>query len=362
MSGIRLILVVGSDDFLLGSKVNELLNDLLPESERAFGLEIVDAAVETIDTATNALNQTRGALVQQGFFSESKTVWMKDVAFFESGRLGKSEVFSDEMQTFCEWLVDPGIPDGFTLLVSTPAAPKGGRFYKTVAALEKKGRAQIVHLSAPSPKDASLIVRETVEKRGSVISGPVAEAFVARVGYSPRVLMMEIEKLYLYTGGAAPTIEDVEAICTAQAGGEFWDLTDAFGQRDLEKTLKVLRNLFEKRLEPVFLIMQLQARLNEIYLINDSLAGRRLTSSGRWASGLSKELTAAIDRLGKFDISSKSPWLLDRLMSQQRNWTPVQLRHARKVMLTTHERMTSISVDSKALLEMAIADVLKPGA
>ena len=112
MSETRLILVVGSDDFLLASKVNEQLNDLVPESERAFGLETIDAAVETIDTATNVLQQARAALVQQGFFSEGKTVWMKNVAFFDSGRLGKSENFGEVIEAFCSWLVDPGIPAG----------------------------------------------------------------------------------------------------------------------------------------------------------------------------------------------------------------------------------------------------------
>jgi len=358
MSATRLILVIGSDDFLLSVKVNELLSDLVPESERAFGLETIDAAVETIDLATEAMTKTRAALVQQGFFSEDKTVWMKDVAFFDSKRLGKSINFANEIELFCEWLKDPGIPEGFTLLVSSPSVPKSSRFYKTVASLERKQQAKILTVSAPSPDDAALVVKEAVNKLGAVISDSVANALVSHVGYSPRVLTMEVEKLYLFTGGAEPTRSDVETICTAHAGGEFWDLQDAFGQRDLAKTLTVLRNLYEKRLDPVFLVAQLQARLNEIYLIHDSVANNRLTSSGRWASGLSSEQTAAIGRLGKFDIVSNASWRLRALMSQAGRWTPAQIRRARKALITAHERMTSIGVDSKALFEMAIVDSL----
>lgn len=358
MSATRLILVIGSDDFLLSVKVTELLAELVPESERAFGLETIDAAVETIDSATEAINKTRAALVQQGFFSENKTVWMKDVAFFDSKRLGKSENFAKVIEEFCDWLQAPGIPEGFTLLVSSASIPKSGRFYKTVASLERKNQAKILTVSAPSPRDAALVVKEAVNQLGAVISNAVVEALVAHVGFSPRVLTMEIEKLYLFTGGAEPTIKDVETICTAHAGGEFWDLQDAFGQRDLAKTLNVLRNLYEKRLDPVFLVAQLQSRLNEIYLIHDSVAAKNLTSRGQWANGLSAEQTAAVGRLGKFDIISNASWKLGMVMSQARSWTPVQIRRARKALLTSHERITSIGVDSKALLEMAIADSL----
>ncbi len=359
MAGPNLILITCSDDFVLATKVKEVLDALVPESDRMFGLETLDGTVETFDTASMVLRKTRNALVQQGFFSEGKTVWLRDVAFFDSNRLGKSEAFAAELETFCDWLVDPGIPEGFTLLVTSTSVPRTGKFFKTLTTMSKKGRAEILALQPPSLKDASSTVMAAAKKLGFKISPPVADEVVARVGYSPRDLAMELEKLHLFTNGADPTLEDVEAICTLNAGGEFWDLTDAFGSHDFAKTIKVLRNLYEMRVEPIFLVMQLEARLNELYLLCDSLASKRLTSSGSWSNALSAEDAEAVGQLGKFNVTSKSPWALSRMISQARNWKPVELKRARKVMITAHERMVSVSVDTKALLEMAIADALK---
>ena len=359
MAGPNLTLITCSDDFVLSTKVKEVLDALVPESERMFGLETVDGTVETIDTATAALRQTRNALVQQGFFSEGKTVWLRDVAFFDSNRLGKSETFASTIEDFCNWLVEPGIPEGFTLLVTSTSVPKTGKFFKTLTAMAKKGRAEILALPPPSVKDASSAVMATAKKLGFKISAHVADEVVARVGYSPRELAMEIEKLFLFTNGVEPTFEDVEAICTFNAGGEFWDLTDAFGSHDLAKTIKVLRNLYEMKVEPIFLVMQLEARLNELYLLCDSLASKRLSDSGVWSRALSEEDAEAVGQLGKFDITSKSPWALSKMISHAKKWKTVELKRARKVMITAHERMVSVSVDAKALLEMAIADALK---
>lgn len=352
------ILITCPDDYLLSVKVKEVLAALVPEADRMFGLETVDCSVDTVDTASRALTQTRNALVQQGFFSDGKTVWMRDVSFLEAKRLQKSETMNNEIEGFCDWLQDPGIPDGFTLLVSSTAVPKTSRFYKTFVALSKRGKAELLLLPPPSAKEAGNVVQDVAKKLNYRIPKLAADEIVARVGFSPRDLTMEIEKLYLYTKGTAPTVADVENICSMNAGGEFWDLTTAFGNHDLAKTIKVLRNLYEMRVEPIFLVMQLESRLHELYLICDSLASKKLADNGNWSSSLSSEDAEAVEGLAKYNITSKTPWALGSLIAQARKWSVNDLKRARTVMINAHERMVSVNVDTKALLELAITDAL----
>ena len=359
MAPASAILISCSDDFLLANRVKEVLAELVPEADRIFGLETVDCAIDTIDAATRALNAVRGALVQQGFFSDRKTVWMRDVDFLDAKRLQKSDFMAAQIDSFCDWLQTQGIPEGFTLLVSSTSIPKTSRFYKTFVSLSKAGKATIEMLPEPSAKEAVAAVMQAAARLDYKISRPVADELVARVGYSPRVIAMEVEKLSLYTKGVAPTVTDVETICTMNAGGEFWDLTTAFGNHDLSKTIKVLRNMYEMRVEPIFLVMQLEGRLNDLYLVCDGLASKKLTDNGEWSSALSAEDAEAVGRLGKFGMASKSPWVLGGLIAQARKWDVSSLKRARTVMITAHERMVSVSVDTKALLEMAITDALK---
>lgn len=353
------ILVTGEDDYLLETRVKKIINALVPESNRMFGLEEIDCAVDTIDASKQAMDATRNALVQQGFFSEEKTVWMRSLTFLDAKRLQKSDAFADNVASFCDWLSMNGIPDGFTLLVSAPKIPKTSRFYKTFAELTKKKLAVIEELIPPDAKSALPVVLDTAKKIGYEMPKQVAEEIVARAGVSPRVLAMEVEKLYLYTNGETPTAEDVEAICTVYAEGEFWDLTDAFGSHDLKKTLVALHNLYEKDVAPIFLVIQLETRLNELYLVSDSIRTRRMTDSGGWAGSLPDEAAAAVGGLGKFDVVSRNPWALSRIVSQAAKWKPSELKHARTVINTAHERMVSISIDAENLLETAISDALK---
>ena len=359
MAGPSAILVVSKDDYLLSIKAKELLDALVPVENRMFGLEIVDCAVDTVDAAVQALRKVQGSLVQQGFFSESKTVWMRDIGFFESKRLQKSTTLADALSAFCDWLRSPGVPEGFTLLVTSTGVPKTVRFFKTFETLAKAGSGQIVSIPEPSERDAIDRALAAAKAIDLPMGKDVAAAFVARVGYAPRDMIMEMEKLAIYAQSRRPTAEDVEAICTFNAGGEFWDLTDAFGQHDLTKTLKVLHNLYAKRTEPIILFLQIQARLNELYLLCESLASKRLTDSGRWDPSLGEEDVAAVRALGPFDVPAKAPWRLGNLMAQARKWTPAQLKRARTVMIKAHERMVSLGVDAETLLEMAIGDAMR---
>lgn len=352
------ILIVSPDDYLLSQKTKEVLDALVPEESRMFGLEIVDCSVDTVDAAVQALRQVQGSLVQQGFFSESKTVWMRDIGFFGSKRLQKSETLADGIESFCNWLKNPGIPEGFTLLATSTSITKNIRFYRTFETLVKQKTGQIVSVPPPSEKDAIERALAVAKGMDLPLSKPVAAAFVARVGYAPREIVSELEKLAVYTRGKAPTNDDVEVVCTMNVGGEFWDLQDAFGQHDLAKTIKVLHNLYEKRLDPILLVMQIQARLNELFLLCDSLASNRLMDKGRWSSALGEADVAAVQALGPFDTVAKSAWRLGNLMAQARKWTPAELKRARTVMIKAHERMVSVSVDTKSLLEMAIADAM----
>ncbi|NLB68864.1 MAG: hypothetical protein GX804_04150 [Lentisphaerae bacterium] len=355
----NLILVISKDDFLLEKRTKEIISDLVPESERDFGLEEIDCAFDTIDAATNALMLTRTAFVQQDFFSTRKTVWMNNAIFLDSKRLQKSENFSEVISGFCDWLLEGSFPEDLTLLISAPSVPKTSLFYKTLSSLERKKLASVIEVSPPTPKTAVPLVLDAAKRMGFEVSREAAEEIVSRAGVSPRILTTEVEKLFLYTNGEKPTQQDIDAICTIYAGGEFWDLTDAFGNHDLKKTLNILHNLFEMRVAPVFLVMQLVSRLNELYLISDSIRTRRVDASGNWLKSLSEEDMNAIAKLGKFDAMAKSSWIFSKIFSQARKWKLSEIRRARTILNTAHERIVSISSDPNNILETAISSALQ---
>ena len=347
------------DDYLLATAAKETLDALVPAENREYGIEIIDGMVDTIAAATEALDKTRAALSQTGFFAEEKTVWLKHALFFDAKRLANSTTFAERLEAFSAWLANPGIPEGSNLVISAPSIPKNTKFYKAAAALEKKGISKLLPIEPPNPKTATAHLRQLAEKQGVKLSPAIADEIVARAGNAPRTLAQELDKLLAYTNGAAPDAAAVAAVCSVTATGEFWDLTDAFAARELTRSIKIMASLLEAKVEPVFLVMQLESKLNELHLAADSIASGRMDASGRWTSTLSPEDAAAIERLGKLDPTTKSPWAASKLASQAAKWKPAQLRKARRLMNTAHERMVTISaLDSALILQLAATEAL----
>jgi len=350
------IVITCPDDFLLASAAREVIESLVPAENREFGIETIDGAVDTVKDATAAVRAARDALSQTGLFAEDKTVWLKNALFFDAKRLADSKTFADTLGEFADWLKFPGVPEGSHLVISAPSVPKTSRFYKEVV---KNGAVKLEEIAPPNPKTAGAQLLKFARERGVALPPAVVEQIVARVGTAPRTLASELDKLLAYTGGAAPSKHDVEQICSVAFSGEFWDLTDAFGDRDIRRTTKIYSDLIVAKVEPVFLVMQLEARVNELYIVADSLASRKMDSTGRWSRALSPEDADAVSRLGKLDPTARSPWLASKLATQASRWNPPQLRRARKAMNTAHERMVTISgVDAQHILGLAIAESL----
>ena len=359
MTSPSIHVVICPDDFLLGAATKEIVEALVPAEEREFGMEIVDGAVDLLSSATAALQSVRDAFSQTGLFSANKTVWLKNVSFFDAKRLADSKTFVEKLEEFSDWLTFSGVPEGSHLLISAPSIPKNSRFRKTLAALEKKGAAKLNEVGLPNSKTAGAQLRLFAKERGVALSAAVADQIVARVGTAPRMLVSELDKLLAYTAGAAPSEKDVEQICSVATGGEFWDLTDAFGDRDVRRTLKVFTDLITAKAEPVFLVMQLEARVNELWLAADSIAAGKMDASGRWSRALSEDDATAVSRLGKLDPSSRNPWAASKLASQSANWKLPELRRARRTLNTAHERLVTISgVDKAHILALAIAEAM----
>ena len=87
-----LVLVVGSDPFLVDEAAGEALDELSPGwREDEFKVTRVAGAVDRVDDALAALRQVREAILQPGFFAAETVVWLRGVSFSGNDRTSKSE-------------------------------------------------------------------------------------------------------------------------------------------------------------------------------------------------------------------------------------------------------------------------------
>lgn len=357
-----IVLILGPDEFLVEEESASVIREVLPEYRKGdFSLETVNGRVDLVDRALEALASVRQSLQQTSFFATDKVVWLRGLSFCGTDRTSKSEAVREALEKFRDDLKDHLVPEGVTLLVTGTTIAKNSMLFNGIKGMAagKPPKARIIEVSGANADAAKRLVGRVLQEQGWTMGSEALTALVNRVGLDGNTLRSEVAKLFTYTAGREPTVEDVEEICTINLSGEAWGLTDDFGRRDKVATLAELRKQLAMKAAPMMLITILERRLNEIALLADARERGLLAPSGSaWAPNLSPEDAAAVRDLGKLDVLAAPPFMRARPVSQAKNWTKAQCVKARLALMHAHENLVSVSVDPGTVLEIAVAEAL----
>ena len=360
-----LVLVAGSDPFLVDEAAGEALDALAPGwREDDFKVTKVSGAADRVDDALAALRQVREAILQPGFFAAETVVWLRGVSFSGTDRTSRSEDVRGALDDWRTELRKNGLPAGVSLVVSGTGIAKNSVLFNGFSAMAKEGRARVVDAAGGTATAVQKRAAAALEKNGWTMSAPVLAAFVRRVGTDVGTAMRELEKLFAYTGGAEPTAADVAEICTVCTDGEIWEIQDVFGRRDLAGTLATVAKLLSnKGVKEIALLIMLETRLLDLALLADARERGLLSPDGRsWSSALGPADRAAVEALGKADVLARPSFLRGSVVEQSRLWTGAQVRAARVALMHAHERLVgSGSAEDRAILETAVCTALAPG-
>lgn len=274
MAGGQVILVYGSDDLTASRTAAAWVEKLCPPEEQAFGLETFEPEPDLKDGAIVAalLDNVREAVATPSFLGGKKTVFLKNGYFFCPRKEPGNRAAVQEAVGRLTEMVRAGLPDGVSLVLLLNAVDKTTAFYK---ACLKHG--QVVACEEPvKEKDAKADflprVAEVLAEKGISMPRLVLTAFLARTGYSLRLVESEIEKLSLYLGDRKQvTADDLDLMVPVVKESQFWEFADVFCTGNLEQTLRALRRMYAQRIAPVPLVVNLQNRLRELLVLRDCL-------------------------------------------------------------------------------------------
>lgn len=361
------------DDYILAGKADALIAQL--SQGGAMSTEIIDGATDTIDTTIDAIGQFFSAARQFDLFASEKLVWLKNASFLGSDRTMGSESVKELLAQLIEFLSND-LPDGVELVITTTEFNKKYSFCKQLISLQKEGK--VVFEEIPVGKKGKLttadfkkLLNEYLAEHNVQMGAQEQEYFCGMISSSSRVFMNELDKLFVYTANNPPTIQDIEAIVTMSNLQEPWDLLDAYGERNSRKLLRILHNLYDLRVDPIFLIGQLEQRTNELLILADcvkhgyaklsagsSFYGRTETNVA-WSEALTDEDEAALADLGKYKLSG---WQASRIAGQVKNWDRITLRLARMKLIEAHVKMVSTGTNPKDMLELTLLSLMRPSA
>lgn len=360
--GKSLYLIFGEDEYRVRTRARELVDSLCPPAEAAFGLEIVEAAVDNAAEGVLAVRRCLEGLRTVGFLGGRKTVWLRDATIFTVDAAADVKAAVEELTE----QLKAGLPAGQTLVVSASKVFRGSAFFK---ACQAAGTVELCD-KPDKPWQQEEYARgqaaEEFRRRGLKAGGEAMTLFLGRVGFDTRQIVQEAEKLSVYLGDRKDVRpEDVQAVVSLSRESVAWDLADAVGARDLPGALKILRQLVFQGESAIGLLHALESRFRELIVFREALdrGWARPTGDGygrklAWREG--PEIDAALTALGK--DPRQGHWFRGmKLAEQAQRFSLAQLRDGHAILVKAHETMVSSAVPDALQLELLLLRLLAPG-
>ena len=330
----NLHVIIGEDDYLVSETAKKLIGDVGP------ALEVIDS-----NTATNAELQLKDLVAADASFSTPpfldpvKVTWWKNVNFLPcGGKGGPSESVKEALEKFARKLASNPLPDNQKFILSGPKLLQTSIFAKTL-----KGAAEMAVFAAGKPweqaRNAAVRVTELAAEMNLKFDRGVADLFVARVGTDSRSLMSELGKMRDFLGGERHTVTaaDVQEISSQGIGvePEIWAVTDALGERNLDKVLAAVRRFEQENGFAVMITTVVEKFFRQLTELKDAQVKGRTEAA---TEGL-------------------NPYAAKKNLGFLRNWTLNELRVARYRFLQLREKVVSSagSADVLVLTELVRA-------
>jgi DNA polymerase-3 subunit delta len=307
-------LIYGSEELLLERAEKRLHDRLAAVADLDFNYETFDGAAATAVDVINAANT-------MPFLSERRLVIVRNVDKLDSAALERLAAYAR----------DPA-PYTCLVLVATRIA-KNTKLYRAVAAT-----GVAYEYAAPKRNEYAGEVVRLLKERGKTIAMPTAQLLVDVVGRDLRRLDVETSKLATYVADAERvSADDVKAVAAASAEASVFELSDAVGERDVTRALRVLRRLLDAGETPLGVEATLARHVRAL------IGARALADRGVSPDAMAPEIGMA-------------PWQARNAAKQASRYQPKELSAALRGLASAEEEMKTSPTDAGLVIERWIVN------
>ena len=360
-------LIAGSDEFTIKATAAKLAESLAPQAAGDFGVEVIEGTAGNQDEALKILARLNEALNTVGFFGATKLVWLKSTNLLADDRAVTAEAVKEALTELGEQL-KRGLPAGVTLLISAIGFDKRRSLAKT---LEKLATVQV--FDAPEAgkrageEEISELVQTALHKVGKRLPPAAYQAFREMVEPEPRTLANELEKLFVYVGARADiTDADVRTICSVSRGAGDFELTNALGDRNLPKAIRVVELMFDRGEPGIRIVVQLVGQFRFMLLTKDLAVRKLLIPVDEYGGGekffagwnrLPEEAKAHFPRTK--EGGAPNPWRLYRCALAARHFTIAELIRALELLLEANRQLVTTQLDDRLIIEEVVTKIAR---
>jgi DNA polymerase-3 subunit delta len=279
------VYVLASTEGLLMDRALAQITDLaVPESLRAFNLDVLDAA------AGASAQRIAAAAATLPMMGERRMVLVRSFDSLAAAELANLLAYLEA-------------PSGSTVLVCV--CTKVDKRIKFFAAAKKRG---YLHELA-APKKVEPWIRDEASRLNLQLAAGVDKRLAEVIGSDLTRLGLVLEQLDLYAGGRAIEVDDVEELVAQTRERTVFELTDAVSARDGARALEAVAALFDQRQSSIGVLMMLARHMRQVALCQQGLR----------------------ERLGQGELARKvgaPPFVVSRLSAQARSYSTRGLAEA----------------------------------
>jgi DNA polymerase-3 subunit delta len=378
--------VVGSDEAEVKHFAAELAQKLVPDDAGDFGLEVIDGVADNADQAAGRIRSAIEALQTLPFFGSTKVVWLKNANFLGDDPKARSTVVQFALEEF-SGLIDSGVGDRVTLLISATEVDKRRSFYKT---LVKRAEIQVFDrldsARAGWEEQATEIVLGRAEKRKLKFDEPALELFVLLTGGDTRQIDNELEKIDVYCSTGVPpaefkgagkmptsptakmavprvTVELVRDLVPLSRAGVIFELSNALSARDLELALTLVRRLLEQGESAVgVLLVAIVPTIRNLLLAKDLMEQhgiRRSQSPFQFIAAVNRLPAKATEHLPRKKDGSINAYGLAIAAQHANQFNSNELIAAMRACLNANVKLVTTQLDHELILTEVVVKLLR---
>jgi DNA polymerase-3 subunit delta len=361
--------VWGDDDFAVKRQARRLFDEWSKANPGA-DEEIIDASAGNSDEALKALARLRESLQTLPFFGGTKSIWFRDCNFLGDERAAMAEAVVSNLADLLKELAAFRW-SGVRLLLSAGSMDRRRTFYKTLGKL-----AVMEHFPGLSAEDKDWrekgenLAAAEFRSAGKSIAAEALSSFVEQVGANARALSAEAQKLVAYVGDRpAIVLEDVDAIVTRGRHARAFALADAFGERNLARTLKHLDEELwsmqsDRQKSEIGLLYGLISKVRALLMTKEMLAEGWIRPTTDYR-GFQGQLAALKEReAGRLPVDRRcnpleiNSYVLFRAAQQSKNFSRDELVRAMEELLKCNRLLVGSGLEGGLVLQLAVSRLL----
>jgi DNA polymerase III subunit delta len=359
----KIYATVGSDEAEVKRVAAELAVKLTPPDAGDFGLEVIDGCADNSEQAAARIRSAIEALQTLPFFGGAKLVWLKNANFLGDTIIGRSASVQSALEELAD-VINGDLGAEIIFLISAPDVDKRRSFYK---ALSKRAEIQVFDRLDSSrsgwEEEATEIVRRRAETRGLDFDDVALELFVLLTGGDTRQIENELEKIDIFLGqDRRVTVEHIRELVPLSRGGVIFELGNALAERDLERSLRLVRRLLDQGESAIgILLVAILPAIRNLMLAKDLMERHRLAKPHvpfQFISALNRLPAKATEHLPRKKDGAISGYALGIAAQNAHRFETKQLIEGMEACLNANVRLVTSQLDHELILTEIVVKVI----